>query len=864
MKNTFIIIFILISLLFFSCQQNNNVRHNIISIELNQNWLFHKIGDSVWYRASVPGTVHTDLLDNGLIEDPFFGINEHDLQWIDKADWEYKTHFSVEADILNKSDVFIDFKGLDTYADVYLNGHLILTADNMFRSWKVYCRDQLHPGENELRVLFKSPVRIGIEKLAKQGYPLPASNDQSENGEVRNQKVSVFTRKAPYHFGWDWGPRLVTSGIWRPVELFAFDNIKIDNVHLVQKKVTNSVAGLIASINLNCISPGAYQIQVDVNDQQNIAKSVILKKGLQNIKLGFTIKNPKLWWPNGIGDQNLYDIGIKIIGKRVEDSEVIRTGLRTLRLVQQPDKNGKSFFFDVNGVPVFAKGANYIPNDVFLPRVQPGNYERIVKAAADANMNMLRVWGGGIYENDLFYDLCDEYGIMVWQDFMFACSMYPGDTAFLNNTRKEAEENIRRLRNHPCLALWCGNNEIEVAWAENVKGKGWGWKERYTPELRHKIWHDYDTLFHQILPDAVQRLNPQTTYWPSSPSATGDKLATYESTSGDMHYWGVWHGLQPFTNFRKYRARFMSEYGFQSFPELNTVKTYAMPEEWNIESKVMASHQRSGIGNLRIRQYMEQDYKIPDNFEQFLYVSQLLQAEGIKVAIEAHRSERPYCMGSLYWQLNDCWPVASWSGIDYYGRWKALQYFVKKAFQPEIIVIFQDTDSLEIRVVSDKPVDQYATIRLLLSDFSGNILWQNNFDFNLKANASALINKIGLHQYNKFGSTDQFVLISKLIIGEKEVYNDSHYFVKPKYLKLSDPKLTYTVSEIDDHFLIIIQVNKLAKNVFFTTDVSTDHFSDNFFDLLPGTNKEITFPKVTDLKSFQKSLSVNHLQQTMQ
>jgi len=850
-------------LVFIGCHAQLNNETELVRLDLDNNWQFRKLNDSIYYTATVPGTIHTDLLANKLIDDPYFGTNEHDLQWIDKTDWEYKTILTVDEELFFKKIIILNFKGLDTYAEVYLNDTLILSADNMFRSWKVSCKNQLKPSDNDLRLLFKSPVRKGLEKLEQQGYPLPASNDQSENGELSDKKVSIFTRKAGYHFGWDWGPRLVTSGIWRPVEIIAYNKARIENIRLVQNELSEAKASLTANVSLDCLTGNSFRIEVDVNGTQVAESWVKTKIDRNNFKIDFEINNPQFWWPNGLGDQTLYRINIKVY----DDTELIHAeklnyGARTLKLVQKPDPegDGKSFYFEVNGNPVFAKGANYIPNDVFLTRVHPEDYARIVKAAADANMNMLRVWGGGIYENELFYDLCDKYGIMVWQDFMYACSMYPGDSTFLDNARLEAEENIKRLRNHPCLALWCGNNEIAVAWAENEKGKGWGWKERYSPELRQKIWHDYDTLFHHILPDAIQRLNPKTAYWPSSPGAADGKLASYQSNSGDMHFWGVWHGQQPFSAFRKYKARFMSEYGFQSFPELNTVKTYALPAEWNIESEVMASHQRSGIGNLRIKQYMEQDYQIPGDFEQFLYVSQLLQAEGIKTAIESHRTEMPYCMGSLYWQLNDCWPVASWSGIDYYGRWKALHYFVKKAFKPETVVIFQDADSLEIRVVSDRLVDQIAKIQLLLSDFSGNILWKNDLNIGLKETTSALIKKMNLEQFKKFGAFDQLVLISNLIIDGNEVYKDFHYFVKPKELKLSDPQLTYTVSEKNDQFLIDIKVNKLAKNVFFSTDVSANHFSDNFFDLMPGKGRVISYPKTGTLETFNKSLKVTCLQ----
>jgi beta-mannosidase len=575
----------------------------------------------------------------------------------------------------------------------------------MFRTWTVDIKNKLKPGENELWVLFDSPTRRGLEELKKFGFQLAADNDQSENGEMGSDRVSPYIRKAPYHFGWDWGPRLVTSGIWKPVKLRAWSTGRIENVNIVTESLTEKSAAIKVIVEGNFERTGEYSLRISLDKLPIYNGTWNTEHGTWNMNIPITIENPIFWQPNGLGDQKLYSFNIELLSEdKILDSKEIKTGLRLVKLIQEPDPDGqgKSFYFEVNGNPIFAKGANYIPNDIFLNRVSPEKYEFIVKSAADANMNMLRVWGGGIYENDIFYDLCDKYGIMVWQDFMFACAMYPGNKEFLDNVRLEAVDNVKRLRNHPCIVLWCGNNEIEAAWGPYDEKRGWGWKQRYTDEQKAIIWQAYDTLFHKILPGVISNDDPGRPYWHSSPSAGMGQLASYETKSGDMHYWGVWHGLHPFTDFRKYKARFMSEYGFQSFPEFNSVKKYTLPEDYNIESEVMMAHQRSGIGNLRIKQYMAEDYKIPEDFEQFLYIGQLLQAEAIKLAIESHRADMPYCMGSLYWQINDCWPVASWSGIDYYGRWKALHYFVKEAFKPTILVCSEEGDLVQIKMVSDE------------------------------------------------------------------------------------------------------------------------------------------------------------------
>ncbi|UUZ86276.1 hypothetical protein LJK88_24420 [Paenibacillus sp. P26] len=417
-----------------------------------------------------------------------------------------------------------------------------------------------------------------------------------------------------------------------------------------------------------------------------------LAQGMNRVELEVRVEQPKLWWCRGLGNPYLYTFQAQPLDRdRIVAEKSVRTGLRSMKLVRQQDVEGTSFYIELNGLPVFAKGANHIPNDSFITEVTYERYKHEVGAAVESNMNMLRVWGGGIYEQDAFYELCDEYGSLVWQDFMFACSMYPGDEAFLANVRAEAEENVKRLRNHPCIALWCGNNEIDTAWSHYDEQAGWGWKQQYTADLRERIWADYEAVFHRILPEAVEEYAPGTAYWPSSPMTglTGDRTqhAHSSTTSGDIHYWGVWHAVEPFEKYNVHIGRFMSEYGFQSFPEYRSVRAYAEEKDLALESEVMLAHQKNGRGNQLIKQYMDMYLPGPKDFPSFLYLSQVLQAEAMKTAIEAHRRRKPFCMGSLYWQMNDCWPVASWAGMDYYGRWKALQYYAKRSFSDILLSI---------------------------------------------------------------------------------------------------------------------------------------------------------------------------------
>jgi beta-mannosidase len=844
-----------------SCTVNHESKR-VTDMEINQNWEFRQAGKENWLPASVPGTIHTDLLANKVIDDPYYRLNEKQLQWIDKADWEYRTVIIADEKLFSLERKELVFEGIDTYAKIYLNGELIRETDNMFRTWTIDVTGKLKRGENKLSITLESPTRIGLEELKAFGFQLPADNDQSETGEMGQDRVSPYVRKAPYHFGWDWGPRLVTSGIWRPVKLRAWSEGRIENIQVITTNLSSEKAEMSAKIQIESTGKQniSYNLFVDNLKVQSGTWNLVRQPadGTNQQKLTFTIPNPQLWQPNGLGKQKLYIIKVEIVDNdKVIDSKETKIGLRTVNLVQQPDpdEKGRSFYFEVNGSPVFSKGANYIPNDVFLTRVSPEKYEFIVKSAAEANMNMLRVWGGGIYENDIFYDLCDKYGIMVWQDFMFACAMYPGNDAFLENVRQEAIDNVQRLRNHPSVVLWCGNNEIEIAWGEYEDERGWGWKQHYDPEQRLIIWKAYDTLFHHILPDVIKQEDPARPYWHSSPSAGMGQLASYETSSGDMHYWGVWHGLHPLTDFRKYHARFMSEYGFQSFPEFYSVKKYTLPEDYNIESKVMMSHQRSGIGNLRIKQYMDVDYKIPADFEQFLYVGQLLQAEAISLAIEAHRSDMPYCMGSLYWQINDCWPVASWSGIDYYGRWKAMHYAAREAFKPTVLVCSEDIDLLRIKVVSDLKETGNLKLEIRLLDFTGRVLWKSDKVFELPPQEIKLPKKEILGKVD----TASVVLVSELRLGDKLLDTDLHYFAKPKNLKLKDPEITYKIEINRDTIEITLNAINLAKNVFLYGEGINGQFSDNYFDILPGQEFRVMILKSSVSSDIRKSLKILHL-----
>ena len=650
---------------FYSCTQKTPSLPP--AIELNGSWEFQQTGSKQWYPATVPGVVHTDLLANKLIEDPFWENNEQKLQWIGQKDWKYRTHFTVTQAQLAPDHIEIVFEGLDTYAEVKLNGQTIISASNMFRTWKSDIKKALKVGKNSLEVLFRSPIGYNRKKYEAHPYKLPSGS------ETKEPRVGSFTRKAAYHFGWDWGPRFVTMGIWRPVKIQHWNTVKLTNVHCYtqaiapQKKPTE--AKMMAKVTIEASK--AAQVKLTLNDT---TLTCDLKPGENTIDYPFTVKNPQLWWSNGQGKAHLYTLKVAMEYQGQITQKNTRYGIRTIELVNQADSLGTAFYFKLNGKPVFMKGANYIPQDVFLPRVSEAQYRKLIEDVKNAHMNMVRVWGGGIYERDLFYDLCDENGILVWQDFMFAGSLYPGDADFVANVQQEVKENIVRLRNHPCVALWCGNNEIDVAW------KNWGWQKQYdySPQDSTQLWKDYLHLFLEVIPQQVKHFDGSRNYTTTSPLSNWGTAENFNHSS--MHYWGVWHGRDPFEKFKENVGRFMVEYGFQSFPNIETIKKFAADSSLSLTSTTMTNRQKSYIGNGLITKHIKQYFPAPKSFEEFVELSQKTQAKGMQMAIRAHMSRQPHCMGTLFWQLNDCWPGPSWSVIDYYGTHKLGYGVVKQEY----------------------------------------------------------------------------------------------------------------------------------------------------------------------------------------
>lgn len=817
---------------------------------LDKGWEFSQAGSNEWMSARVPGTVHQDLLDHGRLPDPFYGMNEQKVQWVEKEDWLYRTVFTVTADQLKSDVAWLTFEGLDTYADVYLNGSLLLKADNMFVGHKLAVKDVLREGENRLMIRFRSPVEETAPQWDTDGFNYPADNDHSE------KRMSVYTRKAPYSYGWDWGIRLATSGIWRPVKLTFCNGAAIDDFFVCQQEVTEQVAKVDNQLEINNVTSTPKEAQVKVvyaygEQADTLTRTVVLQPGKNSLSMPAWIEKPHLWMPNGWGDPALYTFTatVSVDGKEVASREEA-IGLRSIRVVMEDDKDGKSFYFEVNGKPMFAKGSNYIPGDALLPNMTGERYARLFEDIRAANMNMVRVWGGGIYEDDRFYEEADRNGILVWQDFIFACTTYPHDPTFLKRVSEEAVYNMRRLRNHASLAMWCGNNEIYEGM------RYWGWKDKYSPVVWKEMTEGYDVLFRQLLPELVAANDPGRFYMHGSPyEANWGRPESWKIA--DSHNWGTWYGQKPFESLDTEIPRFMSEYGFQAFPEMKTIRMFASPEDYELESPVMNAHQKASIGNFLIKKTMALYYKVPEKFEDLIYAGLILQGQGMRHGIEAHRRHRPYCMGSLPWQLNDSWPVVSWSSIDYYGNWKAMHYQIRRAFAPVLVNAIKEGNNLSYYIMSDRLTDEELTLNLELMDFNGKVYRKQKVDGLLPANTSKLFYQEPVEQ--ALAGRDSATTFMHMVVKSKkgEVLSDEiYYFAHPKDQLLPKTPLQWQVKQKKGYCEVTVKADKLARDIFIEVPVQGVRFSDNFFDLLPGQKKKVIITS-------PDGKSLDHLQVTV-
>lgn len=805
----FIAICFLLATICLSCESQY---HTPKTKFIDSGWSFKSMNNGQWRDAAVPGNVYSDLLAHNQISNPYMAKNELDVQWVAENDWEYKTSFVVDDSTLVKKHIELNFDGLDTYASVLLNDSLILQTDNAFRNYKVDVK-RLIQKNNDLHIIFKSTDFFEKNEKSKLKYELP-------------EGPRVFVRKPQFQFGWDWAPRLKSSGIWKPISLTSWNDIKIKDVYLVQNSIENKLAKLTAQIDIGSTIDRELTFEIVVNDDVVARTKMMVDSATTRYNVPFEIEDPKLWWPHNLGDPYLYNIGIRIKkGWAVLDYKGLSKGLRTIELVTEKDSIGESFYFKVNGEPIYIKGANYVPQNILLDKVEDHQYNKLLDNVVEANMNMLRVWGGGIYENEIFYDLCDQKGILVWQDFMFACAMYPGDKAFLDNVAQEAVDNVKRLRNHASIALWCGNNEGSEGW------ENWHWKDGKSKAQQAEIWNNYIKLFNNILPNTVREMTDGTAYWETSPKF-GRGNPKYR-TEGDAHDWFVWHDAYPFEHFEENVPRFMSEFGLQSFPSYETVKYASENDGSQMDSLAFSKHQKQAEGNVRIDNYMQRDFPRPISFEDYIYMSQLAQAYGVTKGIEAHRRAKPRNMGSMFWQLNDCWPAVSWSSIDFLGNWKALHYQSKKAFRNVLMSSKIENDTLKTYLINDEMKLQSGSISLRFLDFKGNEVL-SICDTTI---AQPLSSEIKYQLPIKSMKFDHNSTVLEMSFNNSTNY---FYFVRPKELALETADIQRNITSSEKGFSIELSSTTLQKDVFLSTDTK-GHFSDNFFDLMPNEKKIIEF-----------------------
>ncbi len=770
--------------------------------------------------AQVPGVVHLDLLRAGKIPDPFYRLNENAVRWVEEREWWYRCQFTVNAQLLRRQAVELTFHGLDTFATVWLNGEKLGETDNMFIPHRFAVKNFLRERRNVLAVRFDSPTKVAEERQQQHGKLWSAFYD-----------ARPHLRKAQYSFGWDWGPRLPTVGIWRSVELWGYDFACIRNLwaFVTELSEDRKVAKVRVEGELHAVAEGEATMRFTLqHGEQQIAACVpaTLQQGDQILGADLTVTNPKLWFPVGMGEQPLYNLTCQVeVGNKVTGKKTVRVGLRQVELVREKDDEGETFIVRINGVPVFCKGANWIPADNFLPRVTKERYRNLLQKAADANMNMLRIWGGGIYEDEGFYEACDELGIMVWQDFMFACAEYPEGEWFYGKVRSEAEKVIKGLLHHPSIVVWCGNNEND--WGYHA---GWfGKRNRFYGE----------TLYAQILPEVCRRLDPSRPYWQSSPFGGADPNSVGE---GDRHSWDVWSGWRDYTHYLHDTGRFISEFGFQAPPHLLTIETFTEPQDRYPNSAVMEHHNKQGEGTERLYRFMAGHFRVPDDFAQWVRVAQLVQGEALKTGIVHWRRRKFKTAGALFWQLNDCWPVVSWSVLDYFGRPKAGYYYAKRSFAPVLVSVAMDGETPVVWVVNDTLTEVNGTLVVKVQDLWGGMLHERLEVVTMEPNTSQRLDAVplpdGFDPHRHFISAEFYVVIGE--ITEPLSY-DALFLVPYKHLTFPSDVVGMEAVEVKgDQGKVRLKAKAFAKGVWLEVDGDPDAFwSDNAFDFLPGMTRTV-------------------------
>lgn len=794
---------------------------------LNGTWQLsagHRSLESV--DMQIPGTVLSGLLAAGKIKDPFYRTNEDATRALFWKDYVFTRTFDVDEELLAQQHIVLVCEGLDTLAEISINGTFLAKTDNMHRTWKFQAKKLLHPGKNEIQIVFRSVLRF-IED-----YPYEA-HKKINYIPCGSMKGNQLLRKAHSMFGWDWGPQTIDAGIFRDIYLQGYSHARIEDIRIHQQHAKN--VSVQTSITLSESVPGQKLcVELSEDGADKPLQTKLCKTNADGVAaVDFVIENPKLWWPNDYGDQPLYIVRTTLLDEDGTSLESItrRIGLRTLTISQEKDEWGNEFAFCVNGVKIFTRGGNYIPDDCLYTRITEKKLDYILESCRRAHFNCVRVWGGGYYPSDAFYNLCDEKGLIVWQDLMYACNVYDVTDAFAENCRQETYDNVRRLRHHASLGLWCGNNEIESAWDH------WGDFQKETPYLRA----DYIRLFEEVLPKAVQEADGETFYWHSSPSSGGCFDNPDDANRGDTHYWDVWHGQKPFTDYRKYFFRFCSEFGFQSFPCAKTVNSFTLEDDRNIFSRVMESHQKNDAANGKMLYYLSENLRYPKDLTHLLYASQVLQGMAIKYGVDHWRRNRGRCMGTLYWQINDDWPAPSWSSIDYFGRWKALHYMAQKFYAPHAVSMTLEDHRCHVYFSNESFETTEYSLTLSIRDLSGNVL--ETYETKGNSPAFSAIETAVVDICSWEDQKDDVFLEAVIHTKDQKVLKDVETLVPYKYLNLKNPVISTEAKETNDAFILHISSDCFAPFVALDFDDADVIFSDNFFHLTDKTVQDIIVKK---------------------
>lgn len=802
-------------------------------------------------KANVPGTVIQTMMEQALIEDPYWRCREYEIRELMAEDYVYEREFQVEN--LDAANVELVCQGLDTLGTIEINHQEVAKTSDMHRTYRFDVKSFLKTGENHIRISFASALKMAREEDAQNDIFYASTGCIHGNAAIR---------KAHYMFGWDWGPQLPDTGIFRSVFLEYTSQKRIEDLHINQEHGNNEVTLQIhTSLSKVGCDTEALHLLVTI---RNPEERLVTQEYPYEEAVALKIPNPRLWWPNGVGEHPLYDITVELKGAdgEVYDRQKKTIGLRTIRVCRDAHEYGEEFTFVVNGVKIFAMGANYIPEDNLLTRVTEERTKRLIKDCEQANYNCIRVWGGGYYPEDIFYDACDEAGILVWQDLMFACNVYALNDSFEENIVEETKDNVRRLRHHACLALWCGNNEMEWGW-----GDEWARIKGHHP--RYKA--DYTKIFEYILPKTIQLCDNETFFWPSSPSSGGSFDDPNAVERGDQHYWEVWHSGKPFTEYRKNYFSFCSEYGFQSFPGMKTIESFTLPEDRNIFSQVMESHQKNGTANGKILNYVADYFLYPRSLEALAYISQVLQLKAIQYGVEHWRRNRGRCMGSLYWQLNDCWPVASWSSIDYYGRWKALHYGAKRFYAPIMVSACEKEElsaEVEYYVNNDTLYPLHGTVQTALIDTDFRILLQQEHEVMVP---SMSVEKALTMDWNPWITSPEmrskvFARV-RLYVDGQCVSEQVTLFVKPKHFTYRKATYTGIITETETSFELSVTSTSFAQYVELDFDCMDMVFTDNYFDITSQDGVTVSLIKAeikasVNGKQLQEQLRIKSISDT--